>query len=87
MFLDNYRNGMELVLDEKGSSYRQWYHALEEYGKSKRLLSQENLWKQFSDSCKPIKVDKEYSEQIQQKDFELKTVELDQTTFQLAVKG
>ena len=79
MILENYRNGIEPELGEKGSSYRQWYQALAEFGKSKRLQSQENYWKQIQDSYKQIKVDKEYSAELIAKDIELKTVELDQT--------
>ena len=86
MLLENYSKGIKPELGEKGSSYRQWYKTLEEYGKSRRLLSQEKIWTEIAGSHKSITVDRDYSEQFTAKDTELKTVELDQINTQLLLK-
>jgi NRPS condensation-like uncharacterized protein len=44
LLLTKLSNGEKPELGVKSSSYRQWFKALEEYGQSKRALSQKKYW-------------------------------------------
>jgi amino acid adenylation domain-containing protein/non-ribosomal peptide synthase protein (TIGR01720 family) len=48
----------EFVLGSKSSSCRQWSQALEQYGKTNRLLSQRTYWEQVVQGYRPLPVDK-----------------------------
>ncbi|PSL45610.1 non-ribosomal peptide synthase protein (TIGR01720 family)/amino acid adenylation domain-containing protein [Chitinophaga niastensis] len=50
----------ETVLGLKGSSYRQWYAALADYGQRRRLLSQQDYWEKVMQRYVPLKTDKTY---------------------------
>ena len=67
--LDGLQNGKQVLLGTKGSSYRQWYSALEQYSQSWRLLSQKAYWQQTLNSYEPLPVDKEYAGEVQLKDM------------------
>ena len=53
----------------KSSSYRQWYEALQQYGQSRRLLSQKPYWQQVVNSYAPLGVDKQYRQEVKVKDM------------------
>jgi amino acid adenylation domain-containing protein/non-ribosomal peptide synthase protein (TIGR01720 family) len=50
----------DLPLGLKSGSYRQWYDALAEYGRSDRLLSQRDYWERTVHSYKPLFRELEY---------------------------
>ncbi len=60
----------------KSSSYRQWYDALQEYGKSKRLLSQIPYWEEAVANYEPLPVDKNSKETVKLKDTKSHTLRL-----------
>jgi amino acid adenylation domain-containing protein/non-ribosomal peptide synthase protein (TIGR01720 family) len=47
-------------LGRKGSSYRQWHHALMRYSSSKRLLDQEPYWTEIIQHYRPLQADGVY---------------------------
>ncbi|MHA4812573.1 amino acid adenylation domain-containing protein, partial [Flavitalea flava] len=61
-------SGGQAISGQKGNSYRQWYGSLEEYGRSRRLLSQENYWTQITDQYKPFHLEKNPSGLIRLRD-------------------
>ncbi|MEO7768106.1 MAG: condensation domain-containing protein, partial [Ferruginibacter sp.] len=61
LLLNGISQGQKVSLGTKSSSYRQWYQALEQYGKSQGLLSQKGYWQTAEGGYKPLRVDKEYS--------------------------
>jgi non-ribosomal peptide synthase protein (TIGR01720 family) len=56
-------------LGGKGTSYRQWYNKLRQYGQSEQLLSQKGYWQQVSSSFQPIRTDKNYNGLVRVKDI------------------
>jgi amino acid adenylation domain-containing protein/non-ribosomal peptide synthase protein (TIGR01720 family) len=52
--------GQKPKLGAKGSSYRQWYHALEQFGQTRAVLSQQKYWQHTIQSYKPLPADKDY---------------------------
>ncbi|RZM27139.1 MAG: amino acid adenylation domain-containing protein, partial [Pedobacter sp.] len=62
------KNKQFVNLGPKSSSYRQWYEALESYGKSERLLAQEAYWSKISKNYKPLITDQPYEGIVQVKD-------------------
>ena len=84
LLLTGLSKGEKADLGIKSGSYRQWYEALENYGKSKRLLSQKNYWEKAVKSYKPFKEDKEFTGVVKAKDLESSLTKLDEThTLQL----
>jgi amino acid adenylation domain-containing protein/non-ribosomal peptide synthase protein (TIGR01720 family) len=83
--LDGLQSGKKVPLGAKGSSYRQWYSALEQYGVSHRLLGQKPYWKQIVSSYKPLPLDHEYACEALMKDMRDYRVRLgaDQTRYLL----
>ncbi|HYC28785.1 MAG TPA: condensation domain-containing protein, partial [Chitinophagaceae bacterium] len=69
LLLNAIKHNRHLTLGNKTSSYRQWYQALEEYGKSKRLLSQRNYWQQVTAVQHHLPVDKGYNEPVTLRDI------------------
>ena len=60
-----------MILDLKASSYRQWYEALEQYGKSKSLFHRVNYWeKTVQKVMSLLPTDKEYNGDVKPKDLE-----------------
>ena len=60
--------GNSPVLGNKSSSYREWYDALAEYGKSSRLLAQRAYWHKAVQSYRPLPYDHAYSGPVKIKD-------------------
>jgi amino acid adenylation domain-containing protein/non-ribosomal peptide synthase protein (TIGR01720 family) len=58
--------GREVNLGRKGSSYREWYGTLEEYGRSERLLGQRDYWRGVEKSYRPLPVDRDYKEAVKE---------------------
>lgn len=73
-------------LGSKSSSYRQWYEALEEYGKSRKLLSQNNYWEKSVNSYEPLKVDKTFDRKVNAAEFKNQTIKLDTENTQLLLQ-
>ena len=48
LLISGLKEGGKTDLGHKSSSYRQWYDALEKYGKSERLISQKGYWENSS---------------------------------------
>ncbi len=61
--------GQKAELGSKTSSLRQWYNTLQQYGQSKRVLSQKNYWQQVALSYQPLVADKQYSGEVRVKDI------------------
>ncbi|MCW3115037.1 MAG: amino acid adenylation protein, partial [Segetibacter sp.] len=68
LLLTSLTNNGNPELGNKTSSYRQWYNALEQYGQSKRLISQKNYWQEALKGYRPIKTDTEYTGAVRIKD-------------------
>ncbi|MBK8551804.1 MAG: amino acid adenylation domain-containing protein [Ignavibacteria bacterium] len=77
LLLNGFTKNEKAELGLKSSSYRQWYEALAEYGKSRRLLSQINYWEETADSYEALKVDKEFTGAVRAKDLESQVMRLD----------
>ena len=60
--------GKKIDLGKKTSSYRQWFNALEDYGKSSRLLEQKSYWQEVTKSYEALPVDHNYTGHIRVKD-------------------
>ncbi|MHA4842635.1 amino acid adenylation domain-containing protein [Flavitalea antarctica] len=58
------KNGLERGSRKKSGSYRQWYHALEQYMKSERLLSQLPFWQNIAKSYQELVTDKGYAQGV-----------------------
>jgi amino acid adenylation domain-containing protein/non-ribosomal peptide synthase protein (TIGR01720 family) len=67
--LDNIAGGEELNLGTKGSSYRQWHKALNQYSESKRLLAQEKYWEQIIRSYDVLPADTAFTGKAQISDM------------------
>ena len=70
LLINGLHKGAKTELGYKTSSYRQWYDALEQYGQSKRLLSQIPYWEEVVSSYEPLSVDKEYTGAVREKDID-----------------
>jgi non-ribosomal peptide synthase protein (TIGR01720 family) len=68
LLLTGLSKGDKVKLGNKSSSYRQWYHALEQYGQTKSLVSQKVYWQNAVESYQPLPVDKQYSEVVKARD-------------------
>jgi non-ribosomal peptide synthase protein (TIGR01720 family) len=75
--LTNNMNNVNAAPVAKGSSYRQWYHALQQYGKSAELLSQITYWQQTANSFRPFATDYNYDGNARVKETVSFTVKLD----------
>ena len=60
LLLNSISQGQQPSLGQKGSSYRQWYQALEQYGKSRGLLSQTAYWQNTVQNYQPLPQDTSY---------------------------
>jgi amino acid adenylation domain-containing protein/non-ribosomal peptide synthase protein (TIGR01720 family) len=69
-------SGNKANLAQKTSSYRQWYSALESYGKTAELLSQLSYWQQSIQATAELPVDNEYTGLVTIKDRKNQTVKL-----------
>ena len=69
LLLTGIKKGEKTGLGSKTSSFRQWFHALENYGKSRQLLSEINYWRQAEKSYHALPVDKDYAYPIKAKDI------------------
>ncbi|MEO6731987.1 MAG: amino acid adenylation domain-containing protein [Ferruginibacter sp.] len=76
LLLNGIKNEDKTGLGPKGSSYRQWYNALENYGQSRRLLNQLNYWQHAVKNYNPFPVDKNYMGPVRVKDFAWHNVRL-----------
>ena len=74
--LDNHTPNNKPVTKAKGSSYRQWYDTLVQYGKTQRLLAQYTYWQNAAVVYQPLPVDREFNGIIQLKDSAGLTVKL-----------
>ena len=62
--------GKQAALGTKGSSYRQWHRALEDYSQSRKLArAQKAYWEQVAGSYKPLPQDKAYTGEALMKDM------------------
>lgn len=59
LLLSGQKKGAQISPEEKSTSCRQWFQALESYGKTERLLSQSDYWKGVTNAYKPLPVDME----------------------------
>ena len=82
LLLSGLKEGKKTGLGHKSSSYRQWYHALESYGRSRKLLSQITWWQQAEKNYHALPVDKNYTDLVKVKDIAQYSIRLgvDQTT-------
>ncbi|MBO9205114.1 MULTISPECIES: condensation domain-containing protein, partial [Niastella] len=71
-------DGKQLAIGPKSSSYRQWYEALHQYGKSRRLLSQQPYWEATRNISSLLPVDKPHSGIIRKKDIRSYGIALDE---------
>ncbi|MEZ4692105.1 MAG: amino acid adenylation domain-containing protein [Ignavibacteria bacterium] len=78
LLLTGFSDNKETDLGKKSSSYRQWFKVLEQYGKSKDLLSQEKYWSKTIGSYVPIKVDKKYEGIVRAKDIKSSIIKFDE---------
>ncbi|MEO6637804.1 MAG: amino acid adenylation domain-containing protein, partial [Ginsengibacter sp.] len=58
----------QVSLGYKTSSYRQWYKALEAYGKKEKTLSQKKYWQKAINNYSPLPTDKSYKGFVKVKD-------------------
>ncbi|MCW3106371.1 MAG: Nonribosomal peptide synthetase, partial [Segetibacter sp.] len=70
LLLSGLSEGQQTGLGHKSSSCRQWYNALENYGQSRRLISQKGYWQQVVKSYQPLRVDKEHAGEVIEKDVD-----------------
>jgi amino acid adenylation domain-containing protein/non-ribosomal peptide synthase protein (TIGR01720 family) len=63
----------------KSSSYRQWYQALELYGKSRNLLSQKEYWQNTIANDTSLPVDKNYEGKVRFMDMAHHSISLNST--------
>ena len=75
--LDAINSGRPYHFDQKTSSYRQWYHALEKHGGSSVLLSQKEYWQQPFSEWKSLPVDKVFEGAVTAKNMSRFTIRLD----------
>ncbi|MBO9203419.1 MULTISPECIES: amino acid adenylation domain-containing protein, partial [Niastella] len=78
LLLSQCRDGKQLAIGPKSSSYRQWYEALHQYGKSRRLLSQQPYWEATRNISSLLPVDKPHSGIIRKKDIRSYGIALDE---------
>ncbi|MCY7422282.1 MAG: amino acid adenylation domain-containing protein, partial [Chitinophagaceae bacterium] len=62
-------SGTTLNLPAKKSSYRQWYQALERYGKSNKLLQQKEYWQHLQQQAQPLETDRAHTGIVTAKDL------------------
>ncbi|WP_262892893.1 non-ribosomal peptide synthetase [Puia dinghuensis] len=74
--LTGLRKGEQVSLGVKGSSYREWYGALEGYSRSKRLLEQKGYWSKVMGSYRPLRLDREYAGMVRLREMGSHTVRL-----------
>ncbi|MBO9205122.1 MULTISPECIES: condensation domain-containing protein, partial [Niastella] len=78
LLLSQCRDGKQLSIGPKSSSYRQWYEALHQYGKSRRLLSQQPYWEATRNNNSLLPVDKSHSGIIRKKEIRSYGIALDE---------
>ena len=86
LLLTGFQKEEKADLGNKSSSYRQWYKALEQYGRASDLLSQSKYWEKVVSSYEPLPVDKEYKGIVRAKDIETHTMRLDSVQTQLLLQ-
>jgi non-ribosomal peptide synthase protein (TIGR01720 family) len=74
--LRGWQRDRKVSLGRKSSSYRQWYASLEEYSRSRRLLSQRNYWQRVLSEYTPLPVDRGHGEITRVKDLAIVEVRL-----------
>ena len=77
ILLTDLRKGSTPDLGLRGTSYRQWYQALENYGENKNLKIQQHYWEQVIDSYQPLPVDIEYEGVVKALDLKQEVRRLD----------
>ncbi|MEO6221367.1 MAG: condensation domain-containing protein, partial [Ginsengibacter sp.] len=77
LLLTSLRTGVPSELGFRSTSYRQWYEALEIYGKSNRLKTQQGYWEQVLDSYQPLPVDTKFQGLLKMADMQLELSRLD----------
>lgn len=60
--------GNKVAAKPKSSSYRQWYEALVNYGKTDRLKNQFPYWQNAANAFEPLPVDSSFDKPVQLKD-------------------
>ncbi|MBJ6369617.1 non-ribosomal peptide synthetase [Snuella sedimenti] len=75
--IENLQAGIPMSLPEKGTSYRQWTAALENYVNSPALEGERRYWKKVINNFKSLPVDIECSETISYKETANYSVNLD----------
>jgi non-ribosomal peptide synthase protein (TIGR01720 family) len=86
LLLNGIQKDGKAELGVKGSSFRQWYEALEQFSNSKRLLSQGKYWENVVSNYKPLEIDKEFNGKLKAKDIESETISLDSIQTQLLLQ-
>jgi amino acid adenylation domain-containing protein/non-ribosomal peptide synthase protein (TIGR01720 family)/FkbM family methyltransferase len=69
LLLTGIKDSVPTSLGRKGTAYRDWYNALEQYGASANLISQQKYWEQAINSYQPLKVDHAYDGPVTVKDM------------------
>ena len=69
LLLTGNRRGQQVSLGKKSHSYRQWYGALEQYGRSRGLVEQVGYWQRVVDGYEPMRTDVAYSGVVCNKDI------------------
>ena len=60
LILTAIRNGQAVLQGAKSSSYRQWYQALEQYGKQPAVLAQLTYWQKAVKAFTPLKAEPDF---------------------------
>ena len=76
MLIKGLAAGEKNTLGNKTSSYRQWYNALEQYGRRSSLLSQSGYWQKIVNSYQSLPVDKLFDGPVRSKERGLKVARL-----------
>ena len=74
--LEGTQSGGRVALGSKGSSYRQWYNAQEQYSKSAALLRQQGYWEQIKSSYAALPEDYPYTGEVYVKEMAHRQVKL-----------
>jgi amino acid adenylation domain-containing protein/non-ribosomal peptide synthase protein (TIGR01720 family) len=66
-------------LGEKGTSYREWYQALQRYGQSRKVFGQRDYWNHIVQAYRPLKTDTANESILRMEDTAKYRVQLDQS--------
>ena len=84
--LENQQQGITVSLPEKGTSYRQWTNALQEYANATTLEKETEYWKQVLENHKSLPVDLTYDKPITFQETKNYSVSLDESATKLLLQ-